>query len=70
MLTSKRNITLITSRLEYLLAVLRQLSEANFRMVNLTELTKVGGINTCLSNIKTVQKYKRWDYLCLIEGYF
>ena len=41
-----------------------------FSMVNLTELTKAGGINTYLSNIKTVQKYKRWYSFCLIEGYF
>ena len=50
--------TFITSGLEYLLAALRHMSEENFSMVNLTELTKAGGINTYLSNIKTVQKYK------------
>jgi hypothetical protein len=35
------------------------MSEENFSMANLTELTKAGGINTYLSNIKTAQKYKR-----------
>jgi hypothetical protein len=35
------------------------MSEENFSMVNLIELTKAGGIDTYLSNIKTVQKYKR-----------
>jgi hypothetical protein len=34
------------------------MSEENFSMVNLRELTKAGCINTYLSNIKAVQNIK------------